>query len=681
MKLQHAYFFNRYTVFIFFSVLCILSYSNTFFASWHLDDFPNIVNNVKLHLVQLSPQSLIATFTANPADGGNSLYRPLSCLTFGLNWYFGKGNVFGYHIVNILLHILTGYLLYCTILTLFQTPKLKQQKRTDVYLIAFLATLLWLVHPLQTQAVTYIVQRMTVLGAFFYILAMYFFLKARLVSANRPKIFYISGCFLAYIAALASKENTVTLPLALLLIEIIFFQKKIKPLSGKTTFFILLFAIIILLEGGYILIKLQNWSFFRIYDQRSFSPMERFLTEHRIVLFYLSQLFFPAPQRLSLIHDFSLSTSLLHPWTTLPALLLVYSFISLAVLYIPKKPLLSFSILFFFLNHLIESTILPLELIFEHRNYLPSLFLFLPVATALQQLFTKFNKKRWLRLTLATFIITLVASLSYITYTRNAIWKDEYTLWLDTLKKAPNDARPYQNLAMLLSSNGRYLQAIALYQKALSKQAPSPARSVSLSLNNMGNVYLSLQQYDKAIKSYNSALQIDPDNPNTLYNKTVALVAEGKWNEASSNADKLTMLSWDNSTFFNIKGFILLKLGTPEVSLPYFDKAYALSPSDRNVIVNYATAKSLLGYYRQAEDLLRNGQKKFPSDITILLSLLENSYREGNTERMKYYAKKILADFSSEQIENSLPTTQEKMNSSILSSSTLHTLLIEDSSK
>ena len=134
------------------------------------------------------------------------------------------------------------------------------------------------------------------------------------------------------------------------------------------------------------------------------------MTEPRVLCIYLSQLFYPVPTRLSIEHDIIYSTSLIRPWTTLPAILGVFFLIGLAGRQMRRRPMLSFAILFFFLNHAVESSVLPLELIFEHRNYLPSMFLFVPVAIGLQRVLDFYRAKQSvLYPVLIAFIVLLVA--------------------------------------------------------------------------------------------------------------------------------------------------------------------------------------------------------------------------------------------------------------------------------
>ena len=127
-----------------------------------------------------------------------------------------------------------------------------------------------------------------------------------------------------------------------------------------------------------------------------FTLKERLLTEPRIIIYYLSEIFYPMASRLSLVHDIKISTSFFKPWTTIPAILAIISLLGIGLSQAIKRPIIAFAIFFYFINHIIESTILPLELIFEHRNYLPSFFLFFPVATGLIWMIDYFKTKEFL---------------------------------------------------------------------------------------------------------------------------------------------------------------------------------------------------------------------------------------------------------------------------------------------
>ena len=150
-------------------VLVFGAYSNTFHSSWQLDDYPTIVHNSRLHLKDLSPHAIATTFYSRPATLGN-VYRPVSCLSLALNWYVGGRQVAGYHFVNICIHFLTAFFLYLTIFNLCRSPRLAKNNSRHGFAVAVLAAVLWALNPVQTQAVTYIVQRLHSLAALFFLL-------------------------------------------------------------------------------------------------------------------------------------------------------------------------------------------------------------------------------------------------------------------------------------------------------------------------------------------------------------------------------------------------------------------------------------------------------------------------------------------------------------------------------
>ena len=280
-------------------------YSNTFDASWHLDDLPNIINNDYLHLDSFYLKNIAQTFFTDPHNPevlGDKPYRPVSCLTFAVNWYFGQDHVFGYHVVNILVHALTVFFLFLFIYNLFKTPRLKNYPGHPFF-IALLSSFLWAVNPIQTQAVTYIVQRMAQLAALFYILGMFAYLKARMSGVLSKRFAWFLGCLVFYLLGVYSKPNAATLPVALALLEIAFFQDLSDRKVKKQIFFtISITAGLFLLLGSVAFLKSDPLSL-DLYRTRTFTLSERLLTQPRVILFYLSQVFYPVSERLSIAHD------------------------------------------------------------------------------------------------------------------------------------------------------------------------------------------------------------------------------------------------------------------------------------------------------------------------------------------------------------------------------------------
>ena len=668
-KTSQAFTPNR-TVFILLAFLAVSAYSNTFKASWHFDDFPNITENKALHLNQLDTAAIVNTFYAHPSSKTKQLYRPIACLTFGLNWYWGQESVRGYHVVNTAIHIFAAFWVYLIIINLFQTPRLAGCYTGNERFIALLGAALWILNPIHTQAVTYIVQRMTSLAAMFYLLSLYAYVKGRLTPFASAKVMFFALCSVGFLIAFGSKENAITLPLALLLVEVVFFRSA-GFFKQKNNFYLIgiVLAVVALILGSVIFLSQDPFSILNGYKTRLFTPTQRLLTEPRIIVFYLSQIFYPIPNRLSIEHDVNISTSLFQPWTTLPAILLIALLIGIGCLQINKRPLFAFAIFFYFLNHLVESTIIPLELVFEHRNYLPSAFLFFPIAAALKSLLDHYADRKTMRLVLIAFITLLLAGLGSGTYIRNMAWASEISLWEDAHKKAPGRARPLNTLAKYYyRMKGRSAEAAALYRKALYLQDASPKKSQAISLTGIGHYYYTARAYAEVIALCERALMLAPGFEAARFNMVLALMQMGRWQEASQHLDRLILHQKDHRIYLRFKGLILLNLGKPKEALLYLRKVLRLNPLDKTGLEYIGRAFQLMQRYVQAEWFFRRANQIPPKDdIVSLFALIENALRRKDPYAAERYLLRLLALFSIQSIQTHLEQLNTKQASLFVS--------------
>ncbi|MCI5115003.1 MAG: tetratricopeptide repeat protein [Candidatus Electrothrix sp. AW1] len=529
-------------VILLITLLILLAYSNTFQSSWQFDDEPNILLNTNLHISELTFEQINRAMRAHPSSPeDNKLYRPLPCLSFGLNWYLGKDNVFGYHLVNIALHILTASLLFLTLRLLLHIYYRKKKNLQLIYTAALLSTFFWALAPIQTQAVTYIVQRMASMAAMFGIAAIYAYLRGRNADNGKQKIFWFFLCLLLFFAALGSKENAFLLLPSLMLIEFAFFRHHITKkqrisLIISVSFILIAAALFVRYGLGH------SPSFLAGYDTRSFTFTERILTEPRILLMYLSQIFLPLADRLSFEHELILSTSLFSPWTTLPAIAIILSLIGGSLVFLKKHPPICFPILFYFLNHAIESTIFPLELVFEHRNYLPSLFLFLPFGVLIARILYGIPcKPTCYKITTATCTTLFLFISGQATYTRNMAWATEGTLWTDAIKKAPNSARAARYLGKWYQQLGQHEIAYRYLQFSLKnyKNDPSPEYARKTSLNQIGSLHYDRHENKKALYYFNKCLDSDQYSTSCLRNRVLVFLRLNQPKDALRDAEIL----------------------------------------------------------------------------------------------------------------------------------------------
>jgi protein O-mannosyl-transferase len=365
-------------------------YSNTFAVPFLFDDRPNITLNPNVQIKVLTWDRIETLIKYTYRES----IRVFAYFTFALNYYFGEFDLFGYHLVNLIVHVFSGIFLYGFLYLTLNLPSLREKYGPLSYKVALFASLIFIAHPIQTQSVTYIVQRMASMAGMFYLLTFVLYIRGRL-SKGKARCFWFGGGIVTYLLGVFSKENVAILPFFIVLYEFYFFQDFDLSPKGKKVLSVLIGALLVLGAFGlllwgrrYIQVTIDG------YQMRSFTMGERVLTQFRIVLYYLSLLIYPHPSRLNLDYDFPVSKSILDPASTLISMVVVLGLIGYSLWTAKKRPVLSFCILWYFGNLVIESSIFPLEMVFEHRLYLPSIGPFILFALLAVKGIEK-GKERW----------------------------------------------------------------------------------------------------------------------------------------------------------------------------------------------------------------------------------------------------------------------------------------------
>ena len=352
------------------SCLGIIVYSNTLNSPFYLDDLNFIVKNPYIN----NFQNLFNIWRCYPC-------RFVTFLSIALSYHFNGLNVLGYHLFNITIHLASAILVWWLVLLTLRTPVMKDDKITKhANLIAFFAGLIFVSHPVQTEAVTYIWQRAASMAALFYLASLCFYIKSRLLvltGEHKACSYYILSLIMA-VLAMFSKENSITLPLIILLYEFSFFEFKKIPHSKYFLPFLLTLFII---PSMMLLSKMEQFQEFKILaDWKENPPLHYFLTQFRVIVTYIRLLFLPFNQNFD--YDYHISTSFFE-WPTLISFLFLTSILFGAKQLFVKYRLIAFSIFWFFLTLSVESSFFPLsKVIYEHRLYLPlvgySIFLIRP---------------------------------------------------------------------------------------------------------------------------------------------------------------------------------------------------------------------------------------------------------------------------------------------------------------
>jgi len=501
-------------LFAFISLFTVLiaAYSNSFYGDWHFDDYANIVENKYIQINSFSPHEIkhliYGVEHARPS-------RPLAFLSFALNYNFGGMDVFGFHAVNFIIHYLAAVFLFLFIYNTLKLPSLREKYSSvtyhgtypGAYPVAMLATLFWALNPVWVTSVTYIVQRMASMAGLFYIMSMYLYLKTRTSERISHGVFLYILCAAAGLASFLTKENAVMLPVSILLFDLFLIQGVTRENIVKNIKILILPSILIIITA---FIYVDFSKIMDGYRLRDFTMSERLLTEPRVILFYLSLLFYPTGSRLTFLYDTEVSRSLLHPWTTIPSILLILFIVGFAFYIARKRPLISFCIIFYFLNHIIEGSFFSLELIYEHRNYLPSMLLFVPCAEFLIYIIDHFRDKKIIRFAAVLIIAVMLLGESSITYNRNKTVSDDFLLWSDNIAKSPSLSRPHTNLGRIYYIRDEKEKALQEYEKAVVLNNFGSREALAIQEYNIGLYYFEKKQDDKAFDYFRKSSEIIP---------------------------------------------------------------------------------------------------------------------------------------------------------------------------
>ena len=632
------------------AALAFIGYSNSFFTSFHFDDESSIVFNPAIHdLGDLN------------AIWHNSPTRFLTYLSFGINYRLGGLNVVGYHVVNLALHIGCGFLVWLLLRQLLGLLPEGGEGGQGTRIAPIIAALIFVLHPLQTQAVTYIVQRATVLATVFYLSSVYFFIEARLSQRSHASVARTAGLFATSactgILGLFSKEIILTLPFALLLVDFYFLSPDRKfnwKFGGVILLGFLTFSAVMI---GMNLVSLE--------DAPAISQVKYISTQPQVMLTYIRLAFLPYDQNLD--HSISIAQTPLE-LSTMTSAAGILLLLAAAVMLFRRHRLISFGIVWFFIVLLPESSVLPLsDVMFEHRMYLPMFGVALLTIPALD-----FGERVMGRGSMIWIFAAIISMATYLTYERNKVWKDEVTLWSDVISKSPGKGRAYTNRGRALGDLGRFQEALGDFNRAIAldptnsdaynnraniyvqngraddaiadcnralEVAPRLDFQLAKIYFNRGTAYVRKNQISLALKDLDEALNLDPNNESAHFNRAIALSRSGDFRKALDDYTWVIKMNPGHSRAFNNRGGVYRELGMLNEALEDFQRSIALQPDYGASYINRGIVLKMRG---QLDESLR--------DLNTGIRLLPNSfdayYNRGIVRFRRKEYREAIADFS-----------------------------------
>lgn len=460
----------------------ILIYCNSLGGAFVWDDHAFVETNPAIRSLANIRYFLTDPATTAVGELARDVYRPITTLSYAVDFFFWELVSFGYHLTNVILHSLNGVLIFLLLSIAFED-----------FLFALIASLIFVSHPVQTEVVSWISGRSSVLFMFFYLASLIFYIKAQ----GSKKIFYLYS-IIFFALALFSKEMAITLPLILILYDLHFCKKfdiKEKALRYLPYFALVLFFIItrITLVGE--VGQFSGWG----------DPYYTFLTMSKVVVDYIRILFFPVTL-CAVGYDVGISKSILEPGTLVSITFLVIILSGLPFLY-RRFRMISFSILLFFITLLPVLNIIPIKVLEAERLlYLPSLGFCILIAFIISAADKRFRKpivRNGPRIAVAAAFI-LIALYALRTSSRNNDWADEITIGQRTLESRVSGAWGMTTLGQNYLESDNYKEAIKYLEDAV-KLAPE----YDLAYNLLGTAYYKMGRYDDAVKAFITVLRIN----------------------------------------------------------------------------------------------------------------------------------------------------------------------------
>ena len=521
----------------------------------------------------------------DPDLSTNLILRPVCYLTFHLHHRLGGLRPAPMRAVNILIHIATALVLLKLLMSLLRKAAPDSMPESSVRFIAGVSALLFAVHPMQTESVTYIVQRFTSLGTLFLLLTVHLHLRTVGEPRRWVRVAARTGSVASLLLGMGTKEFLVTAPLLLVLADVLVLGSPLRTVLRRAWPHLLLLpvlpAMVILTSwaqtGGDASLGTALNVAAPIGSPPEFARQYA-LTQPGVILAYLRLLLMP--DALNLDHDVSACTSALSPcfWAPLAGLVAI---VLLALLWwrsdtpAARGSLAWLGVLWFFLTLSVDSSIVPLpDLMSEHRTYLPSIGLFITLACLLDALRARLPGTRLLRHAVPSLAGAWLVVLGVLTAARNHVWRSESVMWTDVVTKSPIKARAWMNLGVALSDEGRTGQAIECLRRAI---AVNPA--ALLVYINLARMQCRLSQFNEALATVEAGLVHAPSDPHLRYEKGVVQRAMGDLAGATETFQSVLPSRPGDPAILILLGELHLRQGHRDPALGFFRAAAMRDPS------------------------------------------------------------------------------------------------------
>ena len=579
------------------------AYLGSFKGVFIFDDLRRIVGNPNI-------RGFASVWRSLPGDE-----RPLVSLSLALNYAISGLNVWSYHLFNLAVHLLAALTLFGVVAGTLRTPRFRGTTREAARGFGFVVALLWVLHPLQTASVTYIIQRGESLMGLFYLLTFYCVIRG--AAAKRPGPWY-GAAVVACALGMGSKAVMLTAPVLVLIYDRVFLSGSLAEVFRRRwALYVGLFAATLAVlaatgVAGLIVnpdpARRQELSVGLGY--LGSSPLEYALTQPGVILHYLRLSVWPHP--LCLDYGWPLAKS---AQAVVIPLLLVGTLLAGTIASFWRWPQLGFAGAWFFLVLAPTSSIVPVaDAAFEHRMYLPLAAVIVVVAVAFQWLLGRAGAS--LRLSLAAQRAVLIASVllaagtcATVTIRRQQDYWSRYAMWRDVVRQRPESPRAHNDFGVVLATQGKLEEAMAQYRETLRLKG-----DYSEAHYNIGNVLAAQGKLDEAVSHYREALRLKGDYSEAHYALGVALAAQGNLDEAVLHYRETIRLDVRHSDAHNALGNALADQGKLDEAIAHYREAIRLEDNFSEAHYNLGVTLAQTGRLEEAIQHLRRALELNPQN-------------------------------------------------------------------
>jgi len=545
--------------------LVILAYANSFQGVFVFDDLEQIVDNEKVHSLSW------------PWNFWLNTRRPIFLLSLAFNYAWSGTDVWGYHLVNLVVHLCAALFLFGSVYQASRLirPVLSVDKAMG---LATVCAAVWATHPLLTQSVTYLTQRVESLMGMFFLAA--FFCSLRFFKMKTNPWAWSAGLF-ALLSGM-TKEVAAVLPLVVLLFDRVFLSRSFKEAFSRHR---ILYSCLAVTWLGLTLLYLttnpeEGWAPTAGFFYGGTTSWHYALTETAVVLHYIRLAFWPAPLVFDYEWKFVQSAR-----DVIPQVIAILVLLAAVVRSFCRWPVAGFLGASFFVILSPTSSFIPIEdPAFEQRMYLPLACLVILAVWGAHELLQRFVRNERVRRTVAVnFVVLLVGALVFLTHQRNQLYQNEITMWQDVVNQRPSNARANNNLGKYLNQAGRSGEAIVFLERAITLRG-----NYAEAHNNLGVALVAVGRFDEALAHYQKAIQFKPSYAAAYNNIAVVLILQDRFSEAVLYLRQALALKPRYPKALNNYGYAYLRLGKKEEARRFFEAALRLDP-------NYPEAQRNLG--------------------------------------------------------------------------------------